>query len=93
MIRDSRLAPVLKLGPHPYPSSTKPQTILTNRYKAKVNNTTIMPVLLITSDKELFRVEKEVAQLSTLIRNLLEGREDSEYPIPLPNVTSPVLKK
>ncbi|KAG9030578.1 hypothetical protein FS842_004366 [Serendipita sp. 407] len=52
-----------------------------------------MPVLLITSDNELFRVEKEVAQRSTLIRNILEGREDSEYPIPLPNVTSPVLKK
>lgn len=71
-----------------------------------------MPVLLVTSDNEQFRVEKVVAQRSVLIKNMLEGRAhsthslchspgltflldvgESDHPIPLPNVTAPVLKK
>ncbi|KAG8773789.1 hypothetical protein FRC15_001812 [Serendipita sp. 397] len=32
-----------------------------------------MPVLLVTSDNEQFRVEKAVAQRSVLIKNMLEG--------------------
>jgi hypothetical protein len=34
-----------------------------------------MPVLLVTSDNEQFRVEKVVAQRSVLIKNMLEGQE------------------
>jgi len=70
-----------------------------------------MPVLLVTSDNEQFRVEKPVAQRSVLIKNMLEGQPpsplqlqpvsnvhpadvgESDHPIPLPNVTAPVLKK
>ena len=32
-----------------------------------------MPVTLVTSDNEQFRVEKVVAQRSVLIKNMLEG--------------------
>jgi len=52
-----------------------------------------MPVLLVTSDNEQFRVEKVVAQRSVLIKNMLEDVGESDHPIPLPNVTAPVLKK
>ena len=71
-------------------------------------------VLLVTSDNEQFVVEKDVAERSVLIKNMLEGDSfpfyltpesppihdflytdvgESDQPIPLPNVSSSVLKK
>lgn len=73
-------------------------------------------VLLVTSDNEQFVVEKEVAERSVLIKNMLEGLSfqtrhktcivtvadtdpasadvgENDQPIPLPNVSSSVLKK
>ncbi|KAK7693769.1 hypothetical protein QCA50_003341 [Cerrena zonata] len=50
-------------------------------------------VLLVTSDNEQFVVEKEVAERSVLIKNMLEDVGESDQPIPLPNVSSSVLKK
>lgn len=72
-------------------------------------------VLLVTSDNEQFTVEKEVAERSVLIKNMLEGGSlitdepptylttlillsdvdvgENDQPIPLPNVSSSVLKK
>jgi S-phase kinase-associated protein 1 len=71
-------------------------------------------VLLTTSDNESFTVDKEVAERSVLIKNMLEGARaslsarpapvliapdppadvgESDQPIPLPNVSSSVLKK
>ncbi|KZS88431.1 E3 ubiquitin ligase SCF complex, Skp subunit [Sistotremastrum niveocremeum HHB9708] len=50
-------------------------------------------VLLVTSDNEQFTVEKKVAERSVLIKNMLEDVGESDQPIPLPNVTSSVLKK
>lgn len=74
-------------------------------------------VLLVTSDNEQFVVDKEVAERSVLIKNMLEGMHatlplttvvcgahsflsprradvgESDQPIPLPNVSSSVLKK
>lgn len=68
-----------------------------------------MSVILSSSDNEEFKVDKEVAQRSVLIKNMLEGKEeriglrlqltllidvgDSEAPIPLPNVTAKILGK
>ncbi|KAJ3527211.1 hypothetical protein NM688_g8157 [Phlebia brevispora] len=50
-------------------------------------------VLLVTSDNEQFVVDKEVAERSVLIKNMLEDVGESDQPIPLPNVSSSVLKK
>ncbi|KAJ1958069.1 hypothetical protein GGI12_004835 [Dipsacomyces acuminosporus] len=50
-------------------------------------------VKLQSSDGKEFEVEKSVAIQSTLIKNLLEDLEDSDDPIPLPNVTGKVLEK
>lgn len=50
-------------------------------------------VLLVTSDNEQFTTEKEVVERSVLIKNMLEDVGESDQPIPLPNVTSSVLKK
>ncbi|GJJ12572.1 hypothetical protein Clacol_006815 [Clathrus columnatus] len=74
-------------------------------------------VILATSDNEQFNVDKEVAERSVLIKNMLEGENpialavafvymklngsfirhedvgESDQSIPLPNITSPVLKK
>ncbi|TRM62577.1 Skp1 family, dimerization domain-containing protein [Schizophyllum amplum] len=51
-------------------------------------------VLLVTSDNEQFNTEKEIVERSVLIKNMLEGAcGESEQPIPLPNVSSSVLKK
>jgi len=50
-------------------------------------------VLLVTSDNEQFVVDKEVAERSVLIKNMLEDVGESDQPIPLPNVTSSVMKK
>jgi len=50
-------------------------------------------VTLTTSDNESFTVEKEVAERSVLIKNMLEDVGESDQPIPLPNVNAAVLKK
>jgi len=50
-------------------------------------------VTLTSSDNENFPVDKEVAERSVLIKNMLEDVGESDAPIPLPNVNSKVLKK
>ncbi|KAG4302284.1 hypothetical protein PCANB_001560 [Pneumocystis canis] len=50
-------------------------------------------VTLMSSDNENFIVDKIVAERSILIKNMLEDVGESDMPIPLPNVTSNVLKK
>lgn len=50
-------------------------------------------VTLSTSDNEHFSVDKEVAERSVLIKNMLEDIGESDQPIPLPNVTANVMKK
>ncbi|PPQ83236.1 hypothetical protein CVT26_013053 [Gymnopilus dilepis] len=52
-------------------------------------------VILITSDNVKYVVEKDVAELSVLIKNMLEdiGPSDPDEPIPLHNVTSTVFNK
>jgi S-phase kinase-associated protein 1 len=50
-------------------------------------------VILTSSDNEPFNVDKEVAERSVLIKNMLEDVGESDAPIPLPNVTSKVLRK
>eukprot|EP00091_Calanus_sinicus_P025573 TRINITY_DN9811_c0_g1_i1.p1 TRINITY_DN9811_c0_g1~~TRINITY_DN9811_c0_g1_i1.p1 ORF type:complete len:162 (-),score=6.89 TRINITY_DN9811_c0_g1_i1:8-469(-) len=54
---------------------------------------TLAMVLLVTSDNEQFVVDKEVAERSVLIKNMLEDVGESDQPIPPPNVSSSVLKK
>ncbi|KAH8924706.1 E3 ubiquitin ligase complex SCF subunit sconC [Atractiella rhizophila] len=46
-----------------------------------------------SSDGESYTVEKDVACRSVLIKNMLEDIGESDNPIPLPNVSSNVLKK
>jgi S-phase kinase-associated protein 1 len=47
-----------------------------------------------SSDKQEFSISKEVASMSVLIRNLLQDiGEDSDMPIPLPNVSGHILAK
>ncbi|CEP15341.1 hypothetical protein [Parasitella parasitica] len=50
-------------------------------------------VKLLSSDNEEFTVDKEVAEKSVLIKNMLEDIGDSDSPIPLPNVKETILKK
>ncbi|EIM90003.1 ubiquitin-protein ligase [Stereum hirsutum FP-91666 SS1] len=50
-------------------------------------------VLLVTSDNEQFTVDKDVAERSVLIKNMLEDVGETDQPIPLPNVSSAVMKK
>jgi len=50
-------------------------------------------VILTTSDNEKFQVDKEVAERSMLIKNMIEDIGDVDAPIPLPNVSANVLKK
>lgn len=38
-----------------------------------------MSVILLSSDNEEFEVEKEVAQRSVLIKNMLEGKKKKQY--------------
>ncbi|KAF9190180.1 hypothetical protein BGZ51_008883 [Haplosporangium sp. Z 767] len=52
-----------------------------------------MPVVLTSLDNENFTVDKEVAERSILIKNMIEDVGESDSPIPLPNVSSAVLKK
>jgi len=48
---------------------------------------------LLTSDEEEFTVEWEVIRQSRLIEGMVEDIGDSSEPIPLPNVSSEVMKK
>ncbi|KAF8643864.1 hypothetical protein AX16_008880 [Volvariella volvacea WC 439] len=50
-------------------------------------------VLLVTSDNEHFTTERDIIERSVLIKNMLEDVGESDQPIPLPNVSSAVLKK
>ncbi|BFZ61146.1 hypothetical protein YB2330_002205 [Saitoella coloradoensis] len=51
-------------------------------------------VKLSTSDNEEFIVDRDIAERSVLIKNMLEDVGDAtEIPIPLPNVSANVLKK
>ncbi|KAG0337791.1 hypothetical protein BG000_004978, partial [Podila horticola] len=52
-----------------------------------------MPVTLTSLDDVKFTVDKEVAERSILIKNMIEDVGESDSPIPLPNVSSAVLKK
>ena len=91
---------------------TLPQSFIgESRYPFHFHYLVLTMVLLVTSDNEQFIVEKDVAERSVLIKNMLEGiyfplyptrptlKHDpidvgeSDQPIPLPNVSSSVLKK
>ncbi|KAJ3214315.1 hypothetical protein HDU67_001806 [Dinochytrium kinnereticum] len=50
-------------------------------------------VVLTSQDNKTFTLEKEVAERSMLLKNMLEDVGDSEAPIPLPNVTGKILEK
>ncbi|KAJ8102619.1 E3 ubiquitin ligase SCF complex, Skp subunit [Lipomyces tetrasporus] len=50
-------------------------------------------VKLTSSDGESFDVEKDVAERSVLIKNMIEDVGDDSTEIPIPNVTANVLKK
>ncbi|KAK9466000.1 Skp1 family, dimerization domain-containing protein [Lipomyces arxii] len=50
-------------------------------------------VKLTSSDGESFTVEKDVAEKSVLIKNMIEDVGDASTEIPIPNVTANVLKK
>lgn len=52
-----------------------------------------MSVILTSSDNEEYKIDKDVAQKSVLIKNMLEDISDSDAPIPLPNVSSKILEK
>jgi len=51
-------------------------------------------VKLQSSDEQEFEVERELAEMSVTIKNMLEDiLIDNETPIPLPNVTGKILQK
>ncbi|KAL0077461.1 E3 ubiquitin ligase complex SCF subunit sconC [Phycomyces blakesleeanus] len=52
-----------------------------------------MGACLLSSDNELFNVDKEIAERSILIKNKLEEMEESDATIPLPSVTAKTLQK
>ena len=52
-----------------------------------------MKVTLKSQDDQTFTVDKQVAERSVLLKNMLEDVGESEAPIPLPNVTGRVLKR
>lgn len=60
-----------------------------NEDQKKVDNN----VKLLSNDNIEFKIEKEVAEKSMLIKNMLEDVDDSDLPIPLPNVDSKTLDK
>ncbi|KAI8917262.1 hypothetical protein PhCBS80983_g03338 [Powellomyces hirtus] len=51
-----------------------------------------MPVILQASDGQQFPIEKNVAERSMLLKNMLEDVGDAGDPIPLPNVSGSILK-
>ncbi|OUM66424.1 hypothetical protein PIROE2DRAFT_40807 [Piromyces sp. E2] len=52
-----------------------------------------MSVTLSSSDNQVFTVDKEIAEKSVLLHNMLEDVGESDNVIPLPNVTGDILKK
>lgn len=50
-------------------------------------------ITLLSSDNKEFKVEKEVAEKSVLIKNMLEDIGESDSSIPLPNVKGKILEK
>ncbi|SHO78940.1 Similar to S.cerevisiae protein SKP1 (Evolutionarily conserved kinetochore protein) [Malassezia sympodialis ATCC 42132] len=50
-------------------------------------------VLLTTSDNEHFTVDRDVAERSMLIKQMIEDIGETDQPIPLPNVSASVLTK
>lgn len=50
-------------------------------------------VVLTTSDNEQFTVDRDVAERSVLIKQMIEDIGENDMPIPLPNVSSSVLTK
>ncbi len=52
-----------------------------------------MKVTLKSQDDQTFVVDKQVAERSVLLKNMLEDIGESDHPIPLPNVTGRVLKR
>ncbi|WFD20348.1 hypothetical protein MCAP1_002592 [Malassezia caprae] len=50
-------------------------------------------VLLTTSDNEHFTVDRDVAERSVLIKQMIEDIGETDQPIPLPNVSASVLTK
>jgi len=52
-----------------------------------------MSVTLSSSDNQIFTIDKEIAEKSTLLHNMLEDVGESDNAIPLPNVSGDILKK
>lgn len=50
-------------------------------------------IILLSNNNKEIEVSKEVAEKSVLIKNMLEDVEDSDAPIPLPNVNDKILEK
>ncbi|KAI8909717.1 putative negative regulator sulfur controller-3 [Gorgonomyces haynaldii] len=50
-------------------------------------------VVLQSADQMEFTVEKQVAEQSVLLKNLLEDVGETDAPIPLPNVSGSILKR
>ncbi|CAI2180539.1 17682_t:CDS:2 [Funneliformis geosporum] len=50
-------------------------------------------VKLTSSEGTEFKVERDVAEKSVLLKNMLEDVGESDMAIPLPNVTGPILQK
>jgi len=50
-------------------------------------------VKLTTSEGSTFEVDREIAEKSVLLKNMLEDVGESDNSIPLPNVTGPILQK
>ena len=50
-------------------------------------------IILLSNDNEEFMVKMNIAEKSVLIKNMLEDIDNSDAPIPLPNVSSKILNK
>ncbi|KIM77970.1 hypothetical protein PILCRDRAFT_824953 [Piloderma croceum F 1598] len=50
-------------------------------------------IMLVSSDDVLFEVDREIAERSSVIRQMLEVIGEQDQEIPLPNVSSDVLEK
>lgn len=93
-VESSACSQVLAVGNFAARSETNPSLWL------QIIITIILPeikysmVLLVTSDKEEVDVDNEVVECSVLLKTMLEGYRDPVQPkIPLPDVSSKVLKK
>jgi len=52
-----------------------------------------MSVKLQSSDEQEFEVEREIAEMSVTIKNMLEDIPETDTAIPLPNVTGKIMQK